>query len=336
MPAIVAVTTPSVRASGNSAMVCLRIDIGRSADMLVPPTNREQAVRLCCVNDDVPPVTVALLRDACVGRGVELVEVHAPGFAFDAATGLEAGDMLYRPAVSLAAIRVEQFLWSPGVATFHADPEGVFFGYTNYHLLMARAGVPVPRAIPAQTTDRALLRAHVEALGGLPVVLKLPGGEGGIGTVRIDSLPGLHSTLDLLHAQGHQPLLCAFVPDAVPWRAVVIGDRVVAAHRNRQPEDDFRSHASTDPHDFTAPRPSGLDALAVAAVRALRLEFGGVDLLAHPSGRLYVLEANFPCYFADPQIVAGIDVAGMMVDHLITKARGLRPGAAADHDTDIG
>ena len=59
--------------------------------------------------------------------------------------------------------------------------------------------------------------------------------------------------------------------------------------------------------------------LAVSAVQAIRRELGGVDILEHPSGRLYLLEANFPCYFPQAQVVAGIDVAGAMVDHLLTK-----------------
>ena len=53
------------------------------------------------------------------------------------------------------------------------------------------------------------------------------------------------------------------------------------------------------------------------------MELAGVDILQHPSGRLYLLEANFPCYFAHAQTLAGVDVAGAMVEHLMAKARGL-------------
>jgi glutathione synthase/RimK-type ligase-like ATP-grasp enzyme len=66
-------------------------------------------------------------------------------------------------------------------------------------------------------------------------------------------------------------------------------------------------------------RPALEDA-AVRAVHALRVEHGGVDLLEHPSGRLYLLEANFPCYYPQAQRIGGIDVAGAMVDYLLEKA----------------
>ena len=49
-------------------------------------------------------------------------------------------------------------------------------------------------------------------------------------------------------------------------------------------------------------------------------EFGGVDLLRHPGGRWYLLEVNMPCYYPHAQEVAGVDIAGAMVDHLHAKA----------------
>jgi hypothetical protein len=45
-----------------------------------------------------------------------------------------------------------------------------------------------------------------------------------------------------------------------------------------------------------------------------------VDLLEEASGRLYMLEVNYPCYFAHAQFVAKVDIAGRMVAHLAAKA----------------
>ena len=125
-----------------------------------------------------------------------------------------------------------------------------------------------------------------------------------------------------LLARGEVPLLCAYVPDAVHWRVVVVGDRAVAAYANPVAADDSRSFGSSDPADFIAASTPRLAALAVAVVRALRVEFGGVDIFVHESGRLFRLEANFPCYFALAETVAGIPVAGAMIDHLLAEARG--------------
>jgi hypothetical protein len=283
-------------------------------------------MNLFCINDGVPELTVSLLRDACAGRGVSFHEIDAPSFPFDPDAGLAAGDMLYRPAVSAVAARVEQFVWRDGVASFHADPLGPFFGAFAYPLLFRHAGLPTPRTLPVVSGHRERLKAAVAAVGGFPALIKVMGFEGGVGAIRVDALPALYSTMDFLLASGQQPFLCAFIDEAVHWRATVVGDRVVAAYRNTPIGDDFRTFGSEDPADFTETPDPALADLAVRATKALRVELAGVDILQHPSGRLYLLEANFPCYFAHAQEVAGIDVAGAMVEHLVGKARGMLAG----------
>ena len=280
-------------------------------------------MRFICINDGAPDISVDLLGAACAKRSVEYLELDAPSFAFDVNLRLANGDMLYRPAISSAAIRVEQFLAHAGVASFYTDPMGPFFPATTHHLHYQGLGLPTPRSIPVVSSERAILRAAVAAVGGLPAVVKLPGWQRGVGTMRVDSLAALFSLVDLLLAEDHAPFLCAYIDRAVHWRLTVIGSRVVAAYRNHADPDDFRTTSGRAPEDFTTSPPADMAQLAVRAVEALRLEFGGVDILAHESGRLFLLEANFPTYFAVPQTVVGVDVAGMMVEHLMAKSQAL-------------
>jgi len=280
-------------------------------------------MRFICIDDGVPEVTISLLREACAARAVDFVAVEATAFPFAAAPGLEPGTMMYRPAVSARAALVEHYLWHDRVASFHADPLGPFVTTLAYPLLFAQAGLSVPRSLPILSPDPDALTQALAAVGGAPAVVKLMGHEGGTGVIRIDSAQTLISLADFLLAQGEQPWLCAYIDEAVHWRAVVVGERMVASYRNPTRPGDFRSFASDDPEDIAATPPAGLASLAVAAVRALRLAFGGVDILEHPSGRLYLLEANFPCYFAHAQVVGGIDVAGAMVEHLMHRARAI-------------
>lgn len=90
-------------------------------------------------------------------------------------------------------------------------------------------------------------------------------------------------------------------------------------------DDEFRTSGSSDLRDYSAAPPEDGDAMAVKACHALRVDHGGVGILAHPSGRLYLLEANFPCFYAQSRLEAGVDVAGAMVDHLLTRAEALAP-----------
>lgn len=277
----------------------------------------------CVTDPTVPAATTDLLAAACAARDVPYVAIDADVDAGLEELELQDGDMMFRPAVGYAATRIEQALHHDGVATFYADGDALFFDGAAAPLLFQKRGLPIPRTVTLLRPDRARLRRAVELVGGLPVIVKVAGGEGGVGVMRLESWPALLSVLDHLIASGRAPQLSAYVPDAVHWRLVVVGARVVAAYRNYAYPDDFRSGPSSDPADYEVPAPSARTALAVAAARAIRREFAGVDVLEHASGRLYLLEANFPCYFPQAQEVGGIDVAGAMVEHLRAKSARL-------------
>ena len=111
---------------------------------------------------------------------------------------------------------------------------------------------------------------------------------------------------------------------------------MVSHYRNVTDQDDFRTSSSDHKEDYRLPAPAGLEETAVAAVRALGHEFGGVDILVHPTGRLYVLESNQPCYFVSAQLAVGTGVSGAMVEYLLRKTQTLAAsGLASDrcHDT---
>lgn len=281
-------------------------------------------MRFVCVDDGVPSETPNLLRKACQARDIAFESVDPRTFEFKEDSRLGSGDLLYRPAISGAAQRVEQFLYGRGTATFYASPDEVYFAANNPMLLHERIGLPLPRNIPCHTKNRAVLRSYVERLGGLPLIVKVMGGSGGVGVMTVTTLPSLFSLIDYLYNLGVTPYLMAFVEDAVHWRVIVVGDRAVAAYRNTPEEGDFRTYAGGAPEDYFAEVPAALGELSVQAVRVVRREHGGVDVLEHPSGRLYLLEANFPCYYPQAQLVAGIDIAGMMVDHLVAKSKAFR------------
>lgn len=62
-----------------------------------------------------------------------------------------------------------------------------------------------------------------------------------------------------------------------------------------------------------------------APPQTFRLEFAGVDILEDSAGRVFFLEANFPCYYPHAQLHGGVDIAGQMVDFLAAKSGSARP-----------
>jgi hypothetical protein len=272
-----------------------------------------------CVNDRAHEEMLGPLRDACRSRGVAYRQVEARAFDFDPAGRLSAGDLMFRPVTTQLALRVEQFLYAPGVATFYGGSnDRIFFLAISQPLLFARAGLAVPPTIYCATSDRAQLDSWVKRLGGYPVLAKM-GGQGGVGVVMLASQPALYAFVDYALGIGREPALSAFVRDALMWRVLVVGERAVAAYTCYPGDGDFRAGSTNDASVFTTEPPPAVGKLAVDAVRATRLEFGGVDVLETVDG-CYVLESNFPCNFYWAEIEGGIPVAGPMLDHLIAKA----------------
>jgi len=278
----------------------------------------------CVVDHGLPEETTRLLREACAARDVLYREVDARAFDYAPESRLPLGAMLFRPATSRAAQHVEELLAAPGVATFYASAEGPSFPCVSPYRVRERAGIPQPRGFPVASADRGLVASFVERLGGYPIVVKVPGGEGGVGVLRADGPVALMGLLDhLVRGQGIVPWISSYVPDAMHHRVVVVGERAVVSYENPIVANDFRSSPSGEASAYTAAVPAPLARLAVAAARAEKVYFAGVDVLVHPTGRAYVIEVNSPCYFPQATLAAGLDVAGPMVDFLVARAKEL-------------
>jgi hypothetical protein len=276
-------------------------------------------MRLFCIAQDRLNDTNACMRAAGVSRGVEVVMLTPDRYALRPDLCPVAGDLLYRAATDVASDRLEKLLWRPGVAAFYDDP---FFECLYQNVLFQRHGLPVPRTIHSISRDRAALAAQVEQLGGFPLVLKQPGGEGGQGVIRVDSFAALFSLVDYL---GTGPVLMDYFEHVVTYRLVVVGEQVVACEARHAGPDDFRTNAAGGGTLGAVRASEQAVGIAVKAAQLLRVEFGGVDLMENADGKIVLAELNFPCYFADQQRDSGIDIAGAMVDHLIAKSLASTP-----------
>lgn len=256
--------------------------------------------------------TNVAFRTACARRGIPISEVHA-GNAGAADLSDGGPRLIYTAATDLASRLVEKLLARAGDALLH-NPH---FMCDHQPILLARAGLPIAKAIYVPDPDR--LEEQADWLGGYPVVIKRPGGEGGQGISLANSLEDLQTQLAQPDAEAG--MIEAYVPHERCWRLTVLGDTVLAAHASVAARGDFRTNAAGGRIDLNATLPAGATEIATRAVNALRLEFGGVDLMEGPDGKLTLAEVNFPCTFVDQQIHTGVDIAAAMVEHLVNKAR---------------
>ena len=267
----------------------------------------------------------SLLESACQQRGVAWSTIESSSADRLTLPELKPGDALYN--ATRDGIRLEELLWRPGVATFYVDnqpPRGIQ-DTTRWIAAHTREGLSQPRTISHATGERKLLTRYVEMLGGFPIVVKVANGTLGNGVMRADSWPALLSLTDHLVSQGTDFILREYIEGAGSGRLMVVGDRVVGSLEYDNPPNDFRTNAYPESHPRLTQFDPGVEAFAIAAVRSVGVELGGVDVMFGSDGTCYLLEMNVPCGFATfPKL--GIDVPGMMIEHLIAKSERLRNG----------
>lgn len=267
----------------------------------------------CVTRDDLSEINDSLRR-ACETRDVEYVDVRPTMLWLPLTSGPQPGDLLYRPATDAAAEATEAVLRLPGVVTFDREPGLVATAPLARYV---QAGLPVPRTVFNLLPRRQSLADAVAALGGLPVVLKAPGGEGGAGVIRVESWDTLFALADYLPSTT---VMQEYFEHAAAYRLVVVGERVVACEARYPGPHDFRTNSRESGELGSVRAPAGAEELAIAATRINAVEFGGADILANREGEIVLAELNSPCYFPDTERTTGIDIAGAMLDHLIEKA----------------
>lgn len=267
--------------------------------------------------------TLQLLTESCKQRGISF-EVFDPKLVSPFAQ-LQKGDALYRisDASGYGFLELEYQLVNPQIATFYKDNESLFINHEeNDSLILASKNIAVPKTANFIPTNREELKSVTSALGGFPLIVKSLGGSHGVGVMRVDSFASLFSVTDYLVKQGGRYVLKGYINTTSTARLIVLGNTVIDSIEYRANQDDFRSNEGEKPNVFQATFASDVNDLAVRAVHALGLEFGGVDILLSDNQPV-VAEVNFPCFFPRCQLLTGVDISGMMVDYLVAKSKNL-------------
>ncbi len=174
-------------------------------------------------------------------------------------------------------------------------------------------------AMPATTfvRDRADVIPAIERVGGAPVVIKLLEGTQGIGVILAPDLKVAEAIIETLQSTKQNVLIQHFVKESKgrDIRALVVGDRVVAAMRRVAQGDEFRSNV----HRGGSVEPVELDPeferTAVRASQIMGLRVAGVDMLEGNDGPL-VMEVNSSPGLEGIEKATKLDVAGSIIDFI--------------------
>lgn len=189
--------------------------------------------------------------------------------------------------------------------------------------LLARDGVDLPTTAFAH--DPKVTEQVLEAVGGVPVVIKLLEGTQGIGVVLGDTKRSAKSIIEAFRGVNVNILVQEFIKEAAASdiRAFVIGDKVVAAMQRTGAEGDFRSNIHRGGSSKAIELTSAEHDSAVRAAKSLGLGASGVDLLRADRGPV-VVEVNSSPGLEGIEKATGVDIAGEIIAYIEENVRSAK------------
>jgi len=189
--------------------------------------------------------------------------------------------------------------------------------------ILARKGLGLP--VTAFAHDPRQTDEVLEMVGGAPAVIKLLEGTQGIGVVLGETAMSAKSVIEAFRSANVNIMVQEFIKEAKgsDIRALVVGNKVVAAMERTGVKGDFRSNLHRGGSARSIKITPEERSTAVRAARALGLNVAGVDLLRANHGPV-IIEVNSSPGLEGIEKATGKDIAGAIIDFIEENSK---PGA---------
>ncbi len=179
--------------------------------------------------------------------------------------------------------------------------------------ILDQLGIPVPRTVIVHRPED--LKQAAAFVKGFPLILKEPFGSFGDGVTIIESMRALQSFL-----RWDEPmyLLQEYVKNSrgKDIRIFVIGDKVVGAMMRSAKRGEFRSNIELGGVGAPVNITKEEEDIALKAVKALDLNYGGVDVMRGKEGPV-VLEVNSNPGFKALEQAVDVNIAKALVEYAV-------------------
>lgn len=206
-----------------------------------------------------------------------------------------------------------------GIKTFNkSTPIKLTKNKTQSLYKLSRNGIPI---IPSAVNfSQFRLGPLFKLMTNEKIICKTSTGSLGKGVGILESKISLISIIELMAAKGIRPptlIFQKFITESAgkDMRIIVVGRKAIAAMR-RKSEEDFRSNLSGVGVGAKVKNiPENIQKIAVKAIKTLKLNYGGVDILMSKKGPL-VIEVN-----ANPGIkieeITGVNITKQILEYVI-------------------
>jgi len=290
-------------------------------------------VKLAILSRSLRAYSTQRLKSAALERGHQVKVLDTLRFGIDLST--EEPDLLFRgrPLSSYDAIlpRIGNSVTYFGTAVVRQfEQMDVYTPNTAAGIMnsrdklratqiMSRHEIDMPATVFVR--NRGEVSTAIDMVGGAPVVIKLLEGTQGIGVILAPTKKVAEAIIETLHGTDQQVLIQRFVKESKgkDVRALVVGDRVVAAMRRVARGDEFRSNVHRGGTVEKVDLSPEFEETAVRAAHIMGLRVAGVDMLEGENGPL-VMEVNSSPGLEGIERATKLDVAGAIVDYIADQA----------------
>ncbi len=181
--------------------------------------------------------------------------------------------------------------------------------------ILSRHKIGIPAT--SYVKDKQDVVAAIERVGGVPIIIKLLEGTQGIGVLLAHNLESATSIIELLQSQKQNILIQKFVAESKgkDIRAIVVGDRVVAAMRRVAQGQEFRSNVHRGGKTERVELDEAYKEAAIRAARIMGVGIAGVDMLEGKDGP-QIMEINSSPGLEGIESCTGLDIAGSFIDYI--------------------
>ena len=185
--------------------------------------------------------------------------------------------------------------------------------------ILARNRIPTPRT--AYVRDMRDIERAIDAVGGLPAVVKVTQGTQGQGVFLRHTIHETRNLVQGLLVTGKAVLIQEYIAEShgKDIRALVVNGNVVASMRRKARGREFRSNYHLNGTVEKVDISPEYAEIACRAARVLGLNVAGVDLLEGNDGPL-VLEVNPSPGLEGIEKASGVNVAGKIIDYVISES----------------
>jgi len=188
------------------------------------------------------------------------------------------------------------------------------------HQLLTRGKIAMPTTAfgrsPGNTKDL------INIVNGAPLVIKLLQGSQGESVVLAETNKAAQAVIQAFRVLDANFIVQEFEKESAgrDVRALVLGNKVIAAMERRAEDGDFRSNIHQGGKGYNVKLTPDEKKMAIKAAKILGLKFAGIDLLRTKEGPK-ILEVNSSPGLEGIEGLTNKDIAGMLIDFIEEHAK---------------